>query len=126
MKTQLRNVWESRSPRDRNIIMLMTAVIAVILYMALVQTGARERQQLSASVMTLRMQAARLALQANELQRLRAAPATTASQTDLRALVQAQAAAAGLSGTLVKMDAPDANQIVVVFEAVAFADSCTG
>jgi type II secretory pathway component PulM len=37
-------------------------------------------------------------------------------------LVQTQAEAAGLSRTLVKIDAPDANQVVVVFGAVSFTD----
>ena len=36
--------------------------------------------------------------------------------------MQARAVAAGLSRALVKIDAPDANQVVVVFGAVAFAD----
>ncbi|MGH8864757.1 MAG: type II secretion system protein GspM, partial [Burkholderiales bacterium] len=53
---------------------------------------------------------------------LRAAPAASVSQTDLRTLVQAQAGVAGLSRALVRIDAPDANQVVVVFGAVAFAD----
>ena len=51
-----------------------------------------------------------------------AAPAISASKTDLRTLVQAQAGAAALSRALVRIDAPDADQVVVVFGAVAFAD----
>ena len=78
--------------------------------------------QLRASVMKLHAQATRLEQQAVELERLRATPVTPASQSDLRALVQAQAGAAGMSQALVKIDTPDANQVVVVFGAVAFAD----
>jgi general secretion pathway protein M len=44
------------------------------------------------------------------------------AQTDLRALVLAQAGAAGLSRALVSTEAADANQVKVVFGAVAFAD----
>ncbi len=86
------------------------------------RAGGRAHLRLSASVPTLRAQAVRLEQQAAEFERLRAAPATPVSQTDLLTLVQAQAGAAGLSRALVKIDAPDANQVVVVFGAVAFAD----
>jgi type II secretory pathway component PulM len=45
-----------------------------------------------------------------------------ASQTDLRALLQAEAATAGLSRALVRIDAVDPDQVVVVFGAVAFTE----
>jgi len=122
MRAQLRKVWESRAPQERTIIAILTMVLGAALYFWLVQSGGRAHTRLRASVTTLRSQAARLEQQAAELERLRATPATPASQTDLRALVQAQAGAAGLSRALVKIDAPDANQVVVVFGAVAFAD----
>lgn len=122
MRAQLRKLWESRAPRERIVIAVLAAVIGVTLYWWLVQSGGRTRTQLRASVATLRVQAARLEQQATELERLRATPAPAASQSDLRTLVQAQAGAAGLSNALVKIDAPDANQVVVVFGAVAFAD----
>ena len=122
MKARLRKLWESRAPRERAVIAALGVMLGVVLYVALVQTGWRARAQLRASVTTLRGQAARLEQQAAELERLRAAPALSASQTDLRTLVQAQAVAAGLSRALVRIDAPDADQVVVVFGAVAFAD----
>ncbi len=49
-------------------------------------------------------------------------PVISVSQTDLRMLVQAQAGAAGLVRALACIDAPDANQVQVVFGAIAFAD----
>lgn len=122
MRAQLRKLWESRAPRERIVITILVAVIGVTLYWWLVQSGGRNHTQLRASVATLRVQATRLEQQATELERLRATPASAASQSDLRTLVQAQAGAAGLSNALVKIDAPDANQVVVVFGAVAFAD----
>ena len=97
-------------------------MLGVLLYIAFVQTAWRARAQLRAGVTTLRAQAATLEQQAAEIERLRTAPAKAASQTNLRALVQAQADAAGLSRALVRIDAPDADQVVVVFGAVAFAD----
>ena len=122
MRTRLRRLWESRAPRERAIIAALAVMLGAVLYVWLVQSAERARVQLHTSVTTLRAQAARLERQAAELERLRATPATPASQTDLRTLVQAQAGAAGLSRALVKIDAPDANQVVVVFGAVAFAD----
>lgn len=122
MKTQLRRVWVSRTPRERTVIAILAVVMGAALYWWLVQYGSREYMRLRVSVTTLRAQAGRLEQQAAELARLRATPPMQASQTDLRTLVQAQAGAAGLSRALIKIDAPDANQVVVVFGAVAFAD----
>ncbi|MDP2241616.1 MAG: type II secretion system protein GspM [Burkholderiales bacterium] len=122
MRARLRKAWESRAPRDRMIIAALGIVLGVAFYAWLVQSAGKARVQLGTGVTTLRAQAARLEQQAAELERLRAAPAIAVSQTDLRTLVQTQAGAAGLSRALVKIDAPDANQVVVVFGAVAFAD----
>lgn len=122
MRTRLRQAWQSRAPRERAIIAVLCAFLVAGLYAALVLSAGRARAQLRPAVANLRMQASRLELQAAEVERLRAAPPISASQTDLRTLVQAQAVAAGLSRALVRIDAPDANQVVVVFGAVAFAD----
>jgi len=125
MRAQVRKLWESRAPRDRAIIAVMAVVLGLALYAALVQTASRARKQLGTSVTTLRAQAANLDRQAIELERLRAAPVISASSTDLRTLVQAQAGEAGLSRALVRIDALDTDQVVVVFGAVAFADWVT-
>ena len=122
MKAQLRKAWESRAPRERAVIVALAALLGVVLYGWLVQSAGQARVQLRTSVTTLRAQAARLDQQALEVARLRAAPAAPASSTDLRTLVQARLGAAGLARALVRLDAPDADQVVVVFGAVAFAD----
>lgn len=122
MKAQLLKLWESRAPRERAVIAILMAVLAVALYWWLVQSGGTAHAKLHTRVPALRAQAARLEQHAAEIKRLRAAPPIPVSQADLRTLVQAQANAAGLSRSLVKIDAPDANQVVVVFGAVAFAD----
>jgi type II secretory pathway component PulM len=122
MKAQLLKLWESRSPRERTIIAAAGVVLGIFIYVALVQTATRARIQLRSSVLSLRAQANSLEQQAVELERVRAAPPLLASQTDLRTLVQSEAAAAGLSRSLVSIDALDANQVAVVFGAVAFAD----
>jgi general secretion pathway protein M len=122
MRAQLRKVWESRAPRERAIIAALAVMLGAALYVWLVQSAGRARVQLHTSVTTLRAQAARLDQQALEYGRLRAAPAATASPTDLRTLVQVRVGDAGLSSALVRIDAPDANQVKVVFGALPFAD----
>lgn len=122
MRTRLRKAWESRTPRERAVIAALAVVLGVAGYVALVVSAQRARVPLRLSVTTLQGQAARLDQQALEYGHLRAAPAATASATDLRTLVQARVGAAGLTPALVRIDAPDPDQVVVVFGAVAFAD----
>jgi general secretion pathway protein M len=122
MRAQLRKIWESRSPRDRVLIAILAAVVAAVLYSWLAQSAQRARTQLGASLSVVRAQAIRLDLDAAELARVRAMPVPPAAQTDLRTLIQARADAAGLARALVRIDAPDANQVQVVFGAVAFAE----
>lgn len=122
MRARLRKIWESRSPRDRVLIAILAAVVAALLYLWLAQSAQRARTQLGASLSVLRAQAIRLELDATELARVRAMPVPPAAQTDLRTLIQARADAAGLARALVRIDAPDANQVQVVFGAVAFAE----
>ena len=125
MRARLRRLWESRSPRERAVVAVLAALLGVALYLWLVQSAERARGQLRASVTTLRAQAAGVEQQAVEYERLRAAPPATASSTDMRTLVQAQAGAAGVSRALQRIDAPDANQVQVVLGSVAFSDWLT-
>ncbi|HUF20309.1 MAG TPA: type II secretion system protein M [Burkholderiales bacterium] len=122
MKAKLREFWLSRAPRERVIMAILAVVAGVASYIWLVQTADQAQTRLRTSVPALREQAARLEQQAAELERLRAAPAISASQTDLRTLVQEQAAAAGLSYALLRIDAQETNQVVAVFGAVPFAE----
>ena len=122
MRARLRKAWESRAPRERAVIAVLAALLAIGLYVWLVQSAGRARVQLGKSVAMLRTQANGVEQQAAEFARLRAAPAISASQTDLRTLVQARAGAAGLARALARIDAQDADQVVVAFGAVAFAD----
>ncbi|TAK83877.1 MAG: type II secretion system protein M [Betaproteobacteria bacterium] len=122
MKAALRRAWEARAPRERMVIAALAAVLAAAFYVLLLYSADRARGQLGASVAALRTQAALLDQQAAEYERLRATPAPPASPSDLRALVQARADAARLSGALTRIDAPDADHVQVAFGAVSFAD----
>jgi general secretion pathway protein M len=122
MTAPLRRFWESRSPRERTVAAVLAAVLGAALYLWLLHSADRARSRLGTSVTALRAQAARLDRNAIEYERLRARPPATVSTTDLRALVEAQAGAAGLSRALTRIDVPDASQVQVVLGAVAFAD----
>jgi general secretion pathway protein M len=129
MKAQVRAVyascaeyWQARTPPERLIISIAVFVLGGALCLWLVHTVDRSRTELRNSLPALRARAGLLDQHAVEFERLRAAPAVTVSQSDLRALVQAQAGAAGLSRALVSAEAADVDQVKVVFGAVAFAD----
>lgn len=122
MRARLRKLWESRAPRERTVIAVLAGLVGAALYLSLVLSAERARPPLRANVATLRAQAARLDQQALELGHLRATPAVTASSTDLLTLVQARLGESGLSRALLRIDAADADQVVVVFGAVSFAD----
>ena len=122
MRARYSRFWQARAAHERLIIAATAVILGVGLYVSLVQAVDRSRVELRTAVAALRARAALLELQAAEFERLRAAPAATAEKTDIRALVQAQTGAAGLSRALVSSEAAAANQVKVVFGAVAFAD----
>ena len=122
MKAVLRRAWEARSPRERLVIAVLAAVLGAASYFLILYSLDRARGQLRASVASLRTQAALLDQQAAEHERLRAAPASAVSPTDLRALVQARTDAAHLAGALTRLDTPDVDHVNIAFGAVSFAD----
>jgi general secretion pathway protein M len=122
MRAWIRDFWNSRAPRERTVIAALAVILGATLYVWLVQSAWRARVQLRASVEGLQAQTASLDQQALEYGRLRAAPAATASPTDLRTLVEARVADSGLSSALVRIDAIDASQVKVIFGSLPFAD----
>jgi general secretion pathway protein M len=118
----LRVFWNMRAPRERMIIAAAIAVLCAVVYMMFVQSAERARARLRDAVTSLRAQAARLDAQANELERLRGAPAAASSPTDLQTLVQNQISSAGLARAVARVNATAVNQVQVSFGSVAFAD----
>lgn len=115
--------WQARDPRERAVIAALLLAIACALVISVGLAVQRSRAVLRAdTVPELRERAMQLEQQAAEYERLRAAPKVTPSQSDLRALLQAQAGAAGLTRALQSLDAVDADHAKVVFGAVAFSD----
>lgn len=103
----------------------MLAVLFVILiatlYLSLATSAENARSRLHASVPPLQVQVQKFNEHASEYERLRGITAIPADEGDLRALVQAQADAAGLSRTLASIDTLNADQVQVVFNDVSFA-----
>ena len=122
MKAKLQKVWQSRSPQEMMIITAFLAVLGAALYVWLLLSGGQARLHLRTSVMALRAQAENLNQQASEYSRLRATPLPAISPTDLRTLVQSRITDTVLARSLVRIDVSDADQVVVVFDALAFTD----
>jgi len=122
MKATLSGIWLARSPRDRKIIAISTVVFILILYLMLVQSAVKAQSSLQKNVVDLHTQETFLNDQALEYNRLRNMSAITSSPTDLHTLVQIRILDAGLSNNLLRINAIDANQVVVVFGAIAFSD----
>ena len=118
---RLREWWQARAPRERAVILVLGALLGVALYLGWVRTAAQARAQLAPRVSALRAEAARVDEQALEIQRLRSTPPAAASQTDLRALLQARVNAAGLDRALTRIDVQDPAHVQVTFGGVSFA-----
>ena len=122
LQSRCNEFWEARAPRERLTIASSAALLGIGLCLWFVHAVDRSRTELRTTVPALRARASVLEQQAAEFERLRTTQAATVSQVELRALVLAQAGAAGLSRGLTSVEAADANQVKVVFGAVAFAD----
>lgn len=122
MNARLRKLWESRSPRERVVLAILAVVVVAALYVWLVETASHARSRLGLSLPKVRAQAARFDSDATEFERVRAVRVPPTARTDLRSQLQAQAAAAGLAGALVRVEASGADAAQVVFGSVPFAD----
>lgn len=122
MRKRLRKAWESRAPRDRRAIMLLTVILGASLYLWLIASADQARDQLRSSVPVLRLQAGNFEQQASEYERLKIALPIPQPPEDLPVLIQAQADAAGISHALVRVDLLATDEIQVMFSAVPFAD----
>jgi general secretion pathway protein M len=121
MRAALRKAWASRTLRERRAVAALGVVLLAAGLVWFAQTADHARSRLRPAAPALQGQRARHNQQALEIERLRASPRAAVSQSDLRALVQSQIGAE-LSRALVRIDAPDPDQVEVVFGAVAFSD----
>ncbi len=122
MKETLVQWWASRSVPQRQLIGLLAFALLLVLYVWLVRATTQARDQLVTSVAELRVEATHQGQQADEILRLRAAPAPVRSDADLRQIVRRSAASGGLDGALVSVEPVGTDQVKVVFGQVAFTD----
>lgn len=121
MRAWLHKTWQSRTPRERAVLVALGVVLTAAVLVSIVRMATHARNRLRPSVTALQGQLARLDQEASEIERLRASPQVAASKSGLRALVQAQLGAE-LSRALVRIDVRDPDDVEVVFGAVAFSD----
>lgn len=109
-------------PRERRALVVLSLILIATLYLSLVTSAENARSRLHASVPPLQVQVQKFAGHASEYERLRAAAGIPVVEGDLRALVQAQVDAAGLTRVLVNIDTLNADQVQVAFNDVPFAE----
>ena len=120
MKDQLRAYWQSRSPRDRQIILAISAVVLVaFLYAYLWLPMSQARAQLRAELPKLRGAAQEMELQAKEVAQLRGTPAPAASGV-AQDVISKSAERAGLKGALTQVTSLSPERSQVTLNAVAF------
>ena len=106
-------------------LVVLSVILTAMLYLSLATSADNSRSRLQACVPPIQALAQKFDEHASEYERLRGTTAIPADDGDLRALVQAQADAAGLSRTLTSIDTLDADQVQVVFNDVPFAQWLT-
>ena len=122
MNAAWRARWQSRPPRERQAWVAALVLAAAALYVVLVGSALQSRDPLRRDVESLRAAVVRMDVQARELAQLRAAPPLAVATGELRARVQSSLDDARLSNAVAKLDTPDLDHVVVVFDAVAFSD----
>lgn len=124
MRERLRKAWESRSPRERRVVIILGVISSAVLYLWLVSAADRARTRLRSSLPQLRIQAEEFEQQAAGYERIKVTPSPSPppSSGDLHALAQIQADVLGLSHALNGIDALGDDQVEITFTAVPFAD----
>ncbi|PTQ80687.1 general secretion pathway protein M [Nitrosospira multiformis] len=122
MRERLRKAWESRSPRERRVIIILGVISSAVLYLWLVSAADRARTRLRSSLPQLRVQAEEFEQQAAGYERIKVTPSPPPSSGDLHTLMQTQADVLGLSHALNGIDTLGNDQVQITFTAVPFAD----
>lgn len=120
MKDQLRAYWQSRSSRDREIIVAISAIVLIMVlyaYLWLPMNEARDR--LRKELPKLRGAAQQMEMQAKEVAQLRGTPTPTASGA-AQDVIDKSAERAGLKGELTQVTSLSSERTQVTLNAVAF------
>jgi len=122
MKLPFKEQWCSMGPRQQLGWAVLTVVLGGFSCAWFLDLANRNRSQLRESVSALRIQNADFENRSAELERLRGISPVSPSQSELRALVEAQTNAIGLTSGQVRIDSPDKNHVKIEFGAVPFSE----
>ncbi len=124
MNKRILDLWSSRAPAERAAAAVLAIVIGALLCFWFIHIAGQERNRLKISVSALKSQSATMEQQSSEYGRLKAASANKPSLApqDLRGVIQGQIDSAGLSTSLIKMDAVDAGTVQISLNALSFAN----
>jgi type II secretory pathway component PulM len=117
----LRNLWLARPPKERKALQIGGLLVLLVLYVWLLQAGSVASKTLQDNVLVLRSEAATLQQQADEVEKLRKESPVLAANVTLLAQMETAVARAGLTGLLLKSEAPDADQVILTFAALPFS-----
>ena len=118
---RVREAFEAFGLRTRFAAVALAALVAFVAYVGLVNTLDSARSRLQTNVTALRAASQQLDRHAVDIERLRAAPKPATSPRELRAVIEAEAKAAGVSHAL-RVDTSAADEVRVIVSRVAFAD----
>ena len=114
--------WQAMAPRERRLVMMAVAIVAMsVVYLLLIEPAWLGRQRLERELPALRAQLARIDALADEATRLAAAPVVAATSQEVRARLERSIEAAGLDGALVRLQ-QSGSLFDIRFEAVAHGD----
>lgn len=123
MKDRLVQFWRSRAPRERLILAGGLALLALALFYAYAWLPIqRELAQLRQTLPQLRLQARKLAQDADQAARLQKQPPPSQAGEPLTAVVAQRALASGLRERIESITPQDAGRVRVILPRVAFND----
>lgn len=120
---RLKRYWNARSRKERLRLCAAGAVLlAVLLYLVLLEPALTARKQLATALPRLRAQLEDMQQQQKELSVLRKKLSTVSQRADLKALLQSSVARTSFANALERLDTVSANKAVMLAAPVAFDD----
>jgi hypothetical protein len=118
------DLWSSRAPAERTAAAILAIVVGVLLCFWFLHIAGQERNRLKILVSTLKSQSAAMDQQRTEYGQLKAASANKPplAPQNLREVIQGLIDSAGLSTSLIKMDASDTGAVQISLNALSFAN----
>jgi type II secretory pathway component PulM len=120
MLRALQAQWQTRSPRERRLLSITSALLLAGLLTWLLISAYHSSRALRVSLPVLRVQAQTLEQHAYDIEQLRLLPAPATTHTRLLPLLQDLVVIAGLSDSAPVLEALDSHRVTVAFGAISF------